>query len=620
MTWLSRLLPQSPRLPRLADHNNRSRQAQRRRRMATLESLEGRTLLNGTVTVGPAVAGVVTITGDGHNNNLNINEHGGSTITVSGIGTSINGLPLGTSVKVFQVTSIVVKLPPLSPSSGAALATVSITETPKVTSGISNISISAVGPTALSTGVGLNLTVTGVVDSGNFSVVSTGALNANVTGSQFSTLSISQTGCCLASVELDGDTVVGAVTVSEGLENYDYIGLNTTGTAINHFGSTTLKQGVGPETTPGNLGDFDQVVVNDSNLKDLTITQPTGTGTALDKHGKTYTDENGDGDSIIVGLGSEVEVNLLSFGIYASQGDGEGDLIEIVSITTTIPAHPPNIPPIPAAIDGIVTIQGNGGPATKTGTLGDQTLIENVRVYGNISVTQGNGNYDNVQLQDDTAGIVVSPVGSPVVVDLFGTASISQGDGYNDTVTLDSFGVEGTGYNNLNNVSISQGDSLVPPPGTPCVPGLGDVASVNESNITSDLAIYQGVNGSSIGNNTVNIATEPGETVYAGGNTIIDEESALSANNYINLGGANPANTATTSGVPDFETFNLDVYTGANGGAVVTVLNTLVDNGLLGLYGAYNIEGGGTDNLATIDAYSSATVDADTAFFVVTFI
>ena len=50
MTWLSRLLPQSPRLPRLADQNHRTRQAQRRRRMSTLEALEGRTLLSNVTT------------------------------------------------------------------------------------------------------------------------------------------------------------------------------------------------------------------------------------------------------------------------------------------------------------------------------------------------------------------------------------------------------------------------------------------------------------------------------------------------------------------------------------------------------------------------------------------
>ena len=45
MTWLSRLLPQSP-SQHPANHNHRTRQAQRRRRMATLETLEGRTLLS----------------------------------------------------------------------------------------------------------------------------------------------------------------------------------------------------------------------------------------------------------------------------------------------------------------------------------------------------------------------------------------------------------------------------------------------------------------------------------------------------------------------------------------------------------------------------------------------
>ncbi len=50
MTWLSRLLPRSPRLPRLADYNHRTRQGQRRRRMATLENLEDRTLLSNVTT------------------------------------------------------------------------------------------------------------------------------------------------------------------------------------------------------------------------------------------------------------------------------------------------------------------------------------------------------------------------------------------------------------------------------------------------------------------------------------------------------------------------------------------------------------------------------------------
>ena len=82
MTWLSRLLPQSPSL-RLADHNlnRRNRQAERRRRMSTLESLEGRTLLS-NITATQNGADVVTITGDTHNDqfsvtvNLNNTDYG----------------------------------------------------------------------------------------------------------------------------------------------------------------------------------------------------------------------------------------------------------------------------------------------------------------------------------------------------------------------------------------------------------------------------------------------------------------------------------------------------------------------------------------------------------------
>src|SRR5271157_5181096 len=119
MTWLSRLLPQSPSLPRLANHNNRTRQAQRRRRMATLESLENRTLLNGSgnVTVNPVAAGVLNIYTDSipkSTDTFRITETGGSSVTVVGTPvtspatthTSINGLPLGQSVTRTEVTTI----------------------------------------------------------------------------------------------------------------------------------------------------------------------------------------------------------------------------------------------------------------------------------------------------------------------------------------------------------------------------------------------------------------------------------------------------------------------------------------------------------------------------------
>ena len=83
MTWLSRLLPQSPRLPRLADHNHRTRQGQRRRRMATLETLEGRTLLSNVTVSFPTPSSPLTITGDTFNDNFTITENPSGTVTVA---------------------------------------------------------------------------------------------------------------------------------------------------------------------------------------------------------------------------------------------------------------------------------------------------------------------------------------------------------------------------------------------------------------------------------------------------------------------------------------------------------------------------------------------------------
>ena len=185
MTWLSRLLPQSPSL-RLAGRNNRTRQAQRRRRMSTLESLEGRTLLAGNVTVRPVVAGLLTINLDTHSDHVNINENGGNTVTVSGQGTtSVNHLTLGVSVKRFQVTSIVVNVPGTSQNSPV----ITLTETAGVNSGIKGVAfnINGVGPT---NGPDVHLTVTGVKNGGPFSVTDKpgGKLNVLVTDSQFTTI------------------------------------------------------------------------------------------------------------------------------------------------------------------------------------------------------------------------------------------------------------------------------------------------------------------------------------------------------------------------------------------------------------------------------------------------
>src|SRR5208282_4955189 len=108
MTWLSRLLPQSPSLQRVANRNNRTRQAQRRRRMSTLETLEGRTLLSNVVTsifagtlaplpALPAGAHGLEITTDTHNDTFTVTENANGTVTLLGNSKAqINSLPIGT--------------------------------------------------------------------------------------------------------------------------------------------------------------------------------------------------------------------------------------------------------------------------------------------------------------------------------------------------------------------------------------------------------------------------------------------------------------------------------------------------------------------------------------------
>ena len=119
MTWLSRLLPKSDGFPRRAgdEYRIRSRRGPGRRRMMSLEGLEGRTLLTTNLTATYDFATLsLTIVGDTNDDSFGITEGslvsgGRATITPTGATPpTING-KLGPYTTAFAVRNIVVTLP-----------------------------------------------------------------------------------------------------------------------------------------------------------------------------------------------------------------------------------------------------------------------------------------------------------------------------------------------------------------------------------------------------------------------------------------------------------------------------------------------------------------------------
>jgi hypothetical protein len=283
---------------------------------------------------------------------------------------------------------------------------------------------------------------------------------------------------------------------------------------------------------------------------------------------------------------SDVEVSLTSFGIHATQGDGNSNTILLVSITTS---GQPSNNPIPPHND-IITVQGNGND--------DHVTVDSSTVFGNIESFQGNGARDQASFFGDTAGFFVTF--GPFIEEFNGLEAIIQGNGDNDLAQLNCGQIEDVGRINIaNNVFISQGTALFTPG---CVQGLGDTINVQCSNITSDMTLEQGegdTTGADLGSNVINIGTTM--AVSVGSATVIDEIGANNGNNVITMGGIGGPN----SGAVDFETGTLDVFTGAAGGAFVQVENTAVIEGNLGLFGAFNFNSGGSSgNTAVIDTNS----------------
>ncbi len=331
MTWLSRLLPQSPSL-RLADRNNRTRQAQRRRRMATLESLEDRTLLstgNVTTSIQPLGGGTwqLTITGDAHSDTYSIVENGPTahTVTINGSVkgsnvTTVNGLSSFTTG--VAITDIVISIPANVPGPPVVNNTSAFTDTISLTGkGVRNVTVNEPGYDVANPAPELDFTATSVTNTGFLTIKDGtpatptatppglgdigGTLKAAVTGSQFTALTINQVGCCQATVGLTGDTVTGAVTVNEGTSDNDSV----TGTG-DQFGPTTITQFAYPtQTSPiptkitptsnTNTGKNDIVTFDD------TVANPkTGLGGVFSL--AIAQDGTGGGQSILVGTTSEV--------------------------------------------------------------------------------------------------------------------------------------------------------------------------------------------------------------------------------------------------------------------------------------------------------------------------
>jgi len=628
MTWLSRLLPQSPSLQRLANHNNRARQGQRRRRMATLESLENRTLLTGNVTVAQ-VAGLLTITLDKNSNSIQINEDGGNKVIVTGQnGTSLNHTS-GVPVKSTLVTSIVVNVLQGSAQNSPYISLVENLDTGKTSSGIGKVAFNITGGPI--TGPDVNLSVSGVTNGGplTLSDIPGGKLDVQVTGSSFTSMDLEQQGCCQAYVDLQNDHVAGIVKVSEGYygaPTAKYYQSQKSGDVIyfqnDLFGSTSFSLGNGPAPTvnPNTCGTCDnaysEIYGDNSTFKDLTITEP----------------NPGVWQSIAVGTAtSEVEVNGFSFGIRATQGDGDYNSICLVSITsfgTTNKAY--------AIPDSISTVQGEGN--------GDKVIVDSSTVNGNITSTQLDGAQDFVGYWGDTAGATLK-VGNQIY-EFGGLAQITQGNGSNDVAWLDCAKIEDIPGNTpiwtqdyaapncFNDVIISQGNGSIVTPS--CDQQWGDAIIVEWTYVTSDMTLDQGQGdataGLDLGSNVIIIASSfsfgewevTGTPVKVGGATVIDEIGPNNGQNLIFMGGINGPNDTTATTLPDFETGTLDVYTGDAGGSYVQVYNTLVDNGNQGLFAdqslpvqgaddglSYDITGGtqgGTSlNTATVDVYSNTT-------------
>ena len=536
MTWLSRLLPKSDGFPRRAsdEYRIRSRRGPGRRRMMSLEGLEGRTLLTTNLTATYDFATLsLTIVGDTNDDSFKITEGslvsgGRVTITPTGATPPTINDKLGPYTTTFAVRNIVVTLPGTSNN-----------DTVVLTGAGKNVSTPVVNVTITATGPNLSFNANNVQNYGTLSVQCTGgSLTAQVDQGRFASLAIAQTGAAPASVEVGGDIIPGRVSVMEGGADGDTISLNLQNG--DRYGPIHLAQG----TDGSGTGNNDHISVIGASgasapgatalVSDLTIQQSV----------------NGAANSILV---DTVSVLASSFGLRITQGSGEGNTTTINNITSPSPTPPSNT--TPNGSPGISVVQGDGSQdqISVTNSFANPSSIPG----GTVSLAQGAGDSDKIIVQGDIFGSTQltqgtsgspstpggpgtpggTPGGPPVgsgsgsggllvngnndsisvsstrVADLTITQNVPVGT--NDAISLDNVGLgltsfglritQGSGDGNtttINNVTsppVSDLSQYLPsgPPGISVVQGdgSGDQVTVTNSSLGGALTIGQG-NGS----------------------------------------------------------------------------------------------------------------------------
>jgi hypothetical protein len=204
-----------------------------------------------------------------------------------------------------------------------------------------------------------------------------GTLTATVTGSQFTSLLIEQTGDVPAKVTLEDDTIPANVQVYEGVSGGGKNGNGADMITVDgvDFGPTTLFQFYGPQLGGAGDGNGDTVYGRPSNR--LRYGPPKI---------QTY---QGDGDRETV----VVDSSTFYGNLYVSQGDGKGDRVHIANVV--IGALIPIIPGVLAKYyEGTLWIsQGDGGgDLVVVDSNGSKSGVKATgNVFNNVYIFQGDG-------------------------------------------------------------------------------------------------------------------------------------------------------------------------------------------------------------------------------------